>query len=427
MKVAIYPVQQTFSKVVTVPGSKSITNRALLLAAMAEGVTCLKGVLFSQDTEACLKALNVLGIHYTINQGLKEVIVKGCAGRFPVNAANIHCYEAGTLTRFLVALACAQPHGDYRFYAAARMMERPLKPLVDVLKTQGALFEFEDREGQMPFRIKPNGLAGGDMIIDITLSSQFLSGLLMAAAFAKSTVTLHASKALTKKPYVHMSLRMLTDFGGKAHVQDEDKICVWPTGLIAPKEYVVEPDASTASYFYAAAAITGGTVMVEGVHLQMLQGDTQFLNCLVQMGCVIKETTKGVQLKGPRHLKGLGYKDMTGFSDTFMTLAVCCVFADTPTTLVGLAHTRLQESDRVAAISEEFTRLGIQTSSTEDSLTIYPSTPVGKKVFGHNDHRIAMSLALVGLKVAGVEIEGAECVAKTCPDYFERLSFLTEQ
>ncbi len=416
----ITPVNKPISGIVTVPGSKSITNRALLLAALAKGHSRLTGMLASDDSEVFVTALQSLGVQCQWDRAQATCEVVGCDGQFPQTQAELYCRDAGTATRFLVA-ACAAMHGQYRFWASGRMSERPLGPLLSVLQDQGVEFAFEIQAGKMPFVMHSQGLSGGEVQIDISLSSQFLSGLLMAAPLAEAPMVLDAGR-LTHKPYVSMSMAMMADFGVEVMRMD-DTLLVHP-GQYQGRDYVIEPDASTASYFFAMAALTQGEVTVTGLQRQALQGDTQFLRVLEQMGCQVSESAQGINVIGPRQLHGLGTCSMSGFSDTFMTVAALAVFADSPTTLTGLAHTRLQESDRVAAMAQGLDKLGICTNTTQDSLTIYPGQPRYGEVSSHNDHRIAMSLSLVGLRGVGAVIHDAQAVAKTCPNYFHMLEHL---
>jgi len=407
MQKTITPISHPVDAVVAVPGSKSISNRALLLAALSAGKHCLSGLLASDDTEAMAAALQALGVQVNWDRASAQATVQGCGGQFPNQNATIDCRESGIVMRFLLAVCAAQPQGSFRFTGAARLCQRPVAPLLKALELQGAEFEFQNEPYHLPFTLKAQGLQGGAVVVDITQSSQFLSGLLIAAPLAATT--LHVDMGtLANKPYVMMTQSMMQTF--KHLPQDH---C-----------YAIEPDASTASYFFAAAALTAGKVTVPNLLRKGLQGDTRFLNLLEKMGCKITESNDGITVVGPQKLKGLGEVSMSGFSDTFMTAAALAVYADAPTTLTGLAHTRLQESDRVAAMAEGLQRLGIATETTEDSITIIPGKPVGAIVDSHNDHRIAMSLALIGLKTPGVTIDGAQCVKKTCPAYFEMLERL---
>ncbi|MDO8954978.1 MAG: 3-phosphoshikimate 1-carboxyvinyltransferase [Gammaproteobacteria bacterium] len=421
----IRPISHAIDATVIVPGSKSITNRALLLAALAEGRSRLEGVLFSEDTEAFAAALIELGLRLNIDREKCRIEIEGGGGAFPnSNAAKIYCKDAGTATRFLIPV-CAAIAGHYHFSATSRMSERPIQPLLEVLQQQGSQFQFESSPYRMPFTLSTNGLEGGKVIIDITDSSQFLSGLLMASPYAKAPLILSSSLGLDHKTYVHMTLQMMAEFGLRANWLDAKTLSV-PEGTYQARDYRIEPDASTASYFFVMAALTAGRMHVPNLSRKCMQGDIQFLAVLEEMGCTVLEENGGITVVGAKHLKGLGDIDMTGFSDTFMTLACLAPFADSPTTIHGLAHTRLQESDRVAAISDGLTRLGLTVSSTQDSLTIYPGQASGAAVESFKDHRIAMSLSLIGLKIPGVIIKGSEYVAKTCPNYFTLVEQVSE-
>ena len=408
MQHIITPIQQSIDATVVIPGSKSITNRALLLAAMVRGKMTLYGVLASDDTQTCVAALRELGITIQWDKDNCTCIISGCGGQFFKQHAKINCRDAGTVTRFLIPLCAAQTDGGFYITGSKRMCERPLAPLLKVLQQQGAEFEFLEKKYCMPLLMKSHGLKGGAIEIDLSQSSQFMSGLLMAAPLAKQTLTVHTSN-LDNKPYVQMTQKMLNVFSSH------------PSQV---RHYHIEPDASTASYFFAVAALTGGRIHVPNLPRTGLQSDTRFLNLLERMGCQIIEENNGITVIGSTKPKGLGKVSMVGFSDTFMTMAALAVFCDSPTTLTGLAHTRLQESDRVSAMAQELTKLGVQVDTTEDSITVYPSHPIGTVVYGHNDHRIAMSLALIGVKIDGVTIDGAECVAKTCPRFFEMLQVI---
>lgn len=411
----IKPVSQPVKAAVIVPGSKSITNRALLLAALAEGKSQLSGVLFSDDTQAFAEGLKALGIDVRLDLQHCTAEITGLAGKFPRSQAALYCRDSGIATRFLLAAAAAQ-RGEYQFSASARMSERPIAHLLEVLHQQGADFQFMGKHGHMPLILEAQGLQGGAVNVDIKDSSQFLSALMIAAPYARTALQLHTG-ALSNKPYVSMTATMMQAFGLTPAITGQTVQV--PQGVYQAQNYAIEPDASTASYFFAMAALTGGEIQVLKLSRQCMQGDIRFLNLLEQMGCKVREESGGISVQGPKRLRGLGDIDMAGFTDTFMTLAAVAVFADRPTTIHSLAHTRLQESDRVAAIAEGLTRLGIRTETGPDSITIHPGHPQGATVSSHRDHRIAMSLSLIGLKIPGVVIDGAEAVAKTCPQFFE--------
>jgi 3-phosphoshikimate 1-carboxyvinyltransferase len=281
-------------------------------------------------------------------------------------------------------------------------------------------FEFLEVPGKMPFILKAKGLPGGDVSVDIQDSSQFLSGLLIAAPLSQQGMVLRSNQMIAKKPYVLMTLELMAKFGVQHEVLDDFSIQVLPQKY-QPTKLAIEPDASTASYFFAAAALTKSSVIVEDLGMDSLQGDMRFLEVLERMGCKVTRSRTSSEVSGPQMFNALNEVDVTGFSDTFMTLSIMAPFLPTPTKIIGLRHTRLQESDRVAAMVDGLKRVGIRTEDTEDSLTIFPGTPVGAEIDSHRDHRIAMSFGVMGLVVPGMSIAGAECVSKTCPEFFDLL------
>ena len=417
---ALFPLAAPVQATVSLPGSKSITNRALILAALARGESVLDNVLFSADSEAALAALSRLGVglHCDRRQGRVQVIP---AAYFADNIS-IDARDAGTVARFLLP-CCAARGGYYCFSASARMCERPMADLLAALAHQGVSLEFGDKPGHLPLCLRSGGLSGGVMYVAGDASSQFLSGLLMAAPYARHASTL-ISNAGHQQPYVLMTCAIMKAFGVAVHY-DNGRYEVPARQHYQGRYYAIEPDVSTASYFWAAAALTAGTVTVRGVHRSALQGDIRFLEVLEHMGCQVLETPAGIQVCGPRQLRGVSV-NMRSFSDTFMTVAVLAAFAEGPTLLSGLAHTRAQESDRIACMAEGLARLGVAVTTTADTLHIQPGNELsGATVRGCNDHRIAMALALAGLKLSGVVVQGAECVAKTCPDYFARMHALS--
>jgi 3-phosphoshikimate 1-carboxyvinyltransferase len=438
MQEAITPVDHAIDATVVVPGSKSITNRALLLAALSPHPVLLEGMLFSDDTMTALSALQALGINLEVDQQKNTVTVEGAGGDVVYRNAEIYCHDAGTVARFFVPVLAALG-GRYTVSASPQMTARPMRPLLAVLEQQGVSFEFLDKPYHLPFVMTSEGLSGGQVSLDISVSSQFLSGLLMAAPLAKTPLKVDAG-ALKDKPYVNMTARMIERF----RPSSSDVILGFDPGVqsnqspgiarhktrgsnqknVDSATYPIEPDASTASYFFAAAAVTCGKVTVPHLTRDALQGDTAFLSVLEKMGCVVSESEAGITVQGPAQLKGLGEVSFAGFSDTFMTLAAIAAFADSATTITGIAHTRHQESDRVESIATGLRALGVSIETTEDSITIEPGIPVGAKVSSCGDHRIAMSLSVVGLKVPGVVIEDAQAVKKTCPNFYALLRLM---
>ncbi len=406
---AIAPLQAK----VCIPGSKSITNRALLLAALAEGGSFLKNVLFSDDTWTLIAVLRELGIVVEIDEDQCAVKIEGCSGRFPQSRATINCRDAGTVARFLL-VACANQLGEFQFEGSARLSERPLSDLVHVLRQQGA----DISSSSLPLVIRHSGgLLGGIINISGDISSQFLSGLLISAPLFKTDVIVN-TKNLTSEPYVAMTCAMMRDFGVETVVHDlQWRVKVG--GKYRGRHYWIESDFSSASYFFAAAAVTGGKVTILGmVRETSIQGDSEFLAVLEKMGCDVISNDEGITVVGPSQLKGVDV-DMQHISDTMMTLAAIAPFADSPTRITNIGNTRMKESDRIAAMANNLRQLNLCVDEEETALTIYPGTPSSGIIKTYHDHRIAMACALIGLKVPGIVIDDASCVSKTFPDFFK--------
>jgi len=419
----VRPARTGLDVVVRVPGSKSITNRALLLAALADGPSTLHGVLDADDTAAFAGGVRALGVPVE-PAGPDAWRVLGGGGPFPAAGADVCCADAGTAARFLLA-ACAAGVGAYRFDASPQLRRRPLAQLLEVLRAQGARSDPAGAE-RLPLTLLAGGLRGGRVRLPGDTSSQFVSALLMAAPLARAPLEVVVD-GLVSRPYVDMTLRMMADFGVEAGRDGHSRFQVTP-GTYRAREYHVEPDASTASYFFAAAAVTGGRVCVAGLRRRdALQGDVRFLDVLEAMGCETGDGSAGaavggVQTRscaaGPPVLRGLTV-DMSDISDTFMTLAAVAPFADSPVTVTGIANVRVKESDRIAAVEENLRRLGVRTESGPDHLRVFPGAPHGGYVDPHGDHRIAMAFAVLGLRTQGVVIDDPGCVRKTCPEFFD--------
>jgi 3-phosphoshikimate 1-carboxyvinyltransferase len=408
----IRPARPVLDARIRVPGSKSVTNRALLLAGLAEGTSVLRGALEAGDTLAFAAGLRSLGIPVEAEAGALRVV--GAGGRVPTAEADIFCAEAGTAARFLIA-AAATGEGVYRFDAAPQLRRRPLRILLDALRAQGACTEPPDAEG-MPLALLARGLAGGSLRLPGETSSQFISALLMAAPLGSAPLDLRVD-GLVSRPYVAMTLKMMEQFGAGADATGDERFVV-PPAAYAGRTYDVEPDASTASYFFAAAA-TGGRVQVLGLHRAgALQGDVAFLDVLEAMGCTVTDEPEGVRVAGPTTLAGLTI-DMADFSDTFMTLAAIAPLATSPVTITGIGNVRLKESDRIAAVEENLRRLEVPTESGADWLRVFPATPRGAHIDPHGDHRIAMAFAVLGLRAPGIVVDDPACVSKTCPTFFD--------
>ena len=419
----IRPARRPLDVTVRVPGSKSITNRALLLAALARGTSTLHGVLDADDTAAFAGGVRALGVPVE-PAGPDAWRVQGAGGPFPARGGDVYCADAGTAARFLLA-ACAAGEGAYRFDASAQLRRRPLAQLLEVLRAQGARTDPPGTD-RLPLTLLAAGLQGGRVRLPGDTSSQFVSALLMAAPLAREPLEV-AVDGLVSRPYVDMTLRMMAAFGVETGRDGHRSFRVAP-GTYRAREYDVEPDASTASYFFAAAAVTGGRVQVAGLHRRdALQGDVRFLDVLEAMGCEIGDGPGGASVAGPQALPGSAGPavlrgltvDMSDISDTFMTLAAVAPFADSPVTVTGIANVRVKESDRIAAVEENLRRLGVRTESGPDHLRVLPGAPHGGHVDPHGDHRIAMAFAVLGLRAPGVVVDDPGCVRKTCPEFFD--------
>lgn len=418
MKQSIGSVKTPIKARVIIPGSKSMTNRALLLASLAEGVSELFDILLSADTLAFIDALKMLGVSIQVNEEARTCIIAGGGmGRFPKKEASIWCADAGTVARFLLT-ACAASPGTYHFNGSPHLCDRPISSLMQTLRSQGAKFIPEDAE-KMPFTILgADRLRGGEIEIEGVETSQFLSSFLMLAPYAKLPVVLKTQE-MVSSPYVDMTCAMMADFGVLVRRMHQSRFSVPGPQRYESRDYIIEPDLSTASYFFAAAAVTGGEVIIQPIKRdESKQGDVEFLIVLEKMGCTVTETPVGLKVEGPKELKGVN-ADMRDFSDTFMTLAAIAPFATTPTTITNIGHTRLQESDRIAVMRKNLEALQVRVEEGHDWIKIYPSDPVAGVVDSYNDHRIAMAFSIIGLRVPGMEIDKAECVAKTCPEFFE--------
>jgi 3-phosphoshikimate 1-carboxyvinyltransferase len=406
---------------VRVPGSKSLTNRALLISALASGRTRLKNALFSDDSCYFAKALQALGFDVQLDEAHEEMIVTGLGGKIPAVKADLFIGNAGTAARFLTAFL-ALGNGTFILDGDSRMRERPIGDLVHALNQLGV--ELETTNNCPPVEIFAKGLPGGKTRIAGDISSQFLSALLMVAPYASDPVEIEVITELNSKPYVDMTIAIMKDFGVEIERHGYERFIIQPSFFSPVSSYRIESDASAASYFFAAPAIRGGRVRVENISRASLQGDIAFLDLLQQMGCTVKEENTFIEVSSTDTPVGLDV-DLRDIPDTAQTLAVIAPFASSPTRIRGIASARLKETDRVHATCTELRRLGIRADEHEDGMTIYPCNEIQPgTVQTYNDHRMAMSFALIGLRVEGITIENPSCVSKTFPNYFEMLDTL---
>ncbi|AGP78223.1 3-phosphoshikimate 1-carboxyvinyltransferase [Alteromonas mediterranea] len=409
---------------VNVPGSKSLSNRALLLAALAEGETELTNLLDSEDIEHMLNALTKLGINYRLSEDKTQCVVQGNGGAFNVaEPLELFLGNAGTAMRPLCA-ALAASNVDTVLTGEPRMEERPIGDLVDALREAQADVTYLKNEGYPPLQIKGKTLNGGEMSVDGSVSSQFLTALLMAAPLFSGDVTIRIKGELVSKPYIDITLDTMAKFGVSVDNDNYQTFTVsGEAKYVTPGKFMVEGDASSASYFLAAGAIKGGTVRVTGIGQNSIQGDIRFADVLEAMGAKVVWNDEYVEVTGAP-LKGVNM-DMNHIPDAAMTIATTALFAEGPTTMTNIYNWRVKETDRLAAMAAELQKLGAKVEEGHDYITVWPTDSLKHaEIDTYNDHRIAMCFSLVALSDTPVTINDPGCTRKTFPDYFTRFKTL---
>lgn len=441
--VRVIPPAQVDAEVV-LPGSKSLANRYLVCAALASGPSRLRGVTLSDDVQRVLEGLRALGVRIAarrdearrndcIDAGEHcELDVQGAGGHLHGDGVRLDVGAAGTAMRFLTAVACLT-RGEIRLDGTDRMRQRPIAPLVEGLRQLGGLIAYDLNDGYPPLTVRGRGLPGGVATFDAPLSSQFVSAMLMVAPCAMQDVYLDVRGHLTSRPYVDMTLTVMRSMGVEALAASGEEGGRSFTRFIVPATqpytagaYTIEPDASAASYFWASAALSSGRVRVQGLSSASAQGDVQFVDVLERMGCDVMREAGAIEVRGPRggRLRGVDV-DLNAMPDTVQTLAVLALFAEGPTVIRNVGNLRIKETDRIAALATELRKLGARVEPREDGLAIDPPpTAQAATVDTYDDHRMAMSFALAGLRVPGVEIRDASCVSKSFPGFFDALGRL---
>ena len=413
-------VDRPLSGTVVVPGSKSMTNRALLLAALSEEESILQGVLFSDDSRHFLDCLVTLGYKLDINETEKTVKLQGCGRNIPNKFAKINVGSAGTAARFITAML-ALSDGEYEIGCSEQMEKRPMEELFKVLTDMGAQFTYLKEEGHLPVRVKGNGGICKDIDMDISKSTQFLSAMLMVTPVTDSGICIRITSEKKEGSYIHITMKMLQSFGVDVKFDGE---CYTVPGKqkLQIGTYYIEPDVSAACYFYGMAALTGGKVIVKNVHSDSMQGDLKFLSVLEKMGCEKTEEQDGIAIQGPKDgkLKGVDI-NMNDFSDQALTLAALAPFADSETVIRNIGHIRGQECNRMAAIVNELKKCGIGCWEDGDDIHIEPGEIVPAVIETYEDHRVAMAFTLLGLKANGIVISNPMCCKKTFETYYEVL------
>ena len=423
------PALKSYNGELRVPGSKSITNRVLLISALAEGTTRLHNLLKSDDTRYMGEALKALGVHVEMSADFTEAVVEGNGG--PIDAPSelldegksfdgLYLGNAGTAMRSLCA-ALALGRGVFHLSGEERMKERPIRDLVDALRSLGADIDYMETEGFPPVCINAHGLKGGSVSVRGNISSQYLTALLICAPYAESPLHIHVEGDLISAPYILLTLDVMKHFGIEVKHSDLTNFYV-PKGVYkSPGDYMVEGDASSASYPLAAATIAGGKVRVLGVGSDCRQGDVAFVDVLKKMGATVTMGPDWVECVGPQgKLKSLGEFNAIEIPDAAMTIAVLALFADAPMTISGIASWRVKETDRIAAMAAELRKVGAEVRETNDSITITPPAQLQPATIEtYNDHRMAMCFSLVALGGVPVKVMDPACINKTYPKYFE--------
>ena len=419
---------------VQLPGSKSISNRILLLAALAQGRTRILELLASDDTSVMLVALQKLGLAWSQEGNSRNYEIEGAGGAFPVHHADLFLGNAGTAIRPLTA-ALAALGGDYTLHGVPRMHERPIGDLVDALNAVGARIEYTGEPGFPPLHIRRGNIQTGRMQVRGNVSSQFLTALLMAAPLIArdQALTIEVVGELISKPYIEITLNLLSRFGIQVQRQGWQAFTIAPgQRYVSPGTVQVEGDASSASYFLAAGAIGGGPVKVEGVGRDSIQGDVRFVEALQQMGATIETGDNWIRCRGNGVLKALDI-DCNHIPDAAMTLAVAALYADGPSVLRNIASWRVKETDRLAAMAKELRKLGATVEEGADYLRIVPPEQIQPAAIDtYDDHRMAMCFSLASINGAArhgapVRINDPKCVAKTFPDYFQAFAGIVQR
>ena len=413
---AVHPVAKPVNSEVRVPGSKSFTNRALVIAALAEGTTAIHGASDSNDSSVMIELLEQLGVGIEVNG--ENIKVKGIGGKFKSFKGELDVEDAGTVMRFMTALCCLVP-GEIVLKGSERMHQRPIKELVDGLKQLGADISYMRVEGYPPLKIKGGTIRGGKVTVSGSISSQFVSAMLMISPLLEKDTEINIKDEQVSEPYIDMTINAMQEFGVKV----EKKGNLYTVNADQSYEattYNVEGDASSASYLFAIAAVTNGKVMVTNISKNSLQSDAHFVDILGLMGCKVTETDSYIEVIGTGKLNAVNV-NMQDMPDIAQTLAVVAAFAKGETIITGLKTLQLKESKRITALQTELAKMGIECEAGNDFIKIRGGNPKGAFINTYNDHRMAMSFAVAGARVEGVIIESPEVVKKSFPTFWTTL------
>jgi 3-phosphoshikimate 1-carboxyvinyltransferase len=411
----IYPLEQPIEARVTVPGSKSITNRALIIAALANGITTLKGASDANDSVILIRLLKKLGVDVQANED--TLTVNGNGGRFKSFTGELDVEDAGTVMRFLSALCCIIP-GEIILKGSERMHQRPIHGLADALKQTGVKIAYLDKEGFPPIKIKGGDFKGGAIHVDASLSSQFVSALLMIAPVLPTDTEIICDGEMVSLPYIDMTIAVMKSFGVDIKHEDHKRYFIKGNQQYKGREYEIEGDASSASYLLALAAISGSTVEVTNLSSESMQSDARFADILGNMGCVVNKG-KSISVTGTPRLKGVEV-DMNGMPDTAQTLSIVAAFAKGETLITGLSTLQHKETNRLKALRMELSKLHINCKADDESIRITGGNPKSAFISTYNDHRMAMAFAIVGARIE-VSIYSPDVVKKSFPGYWNTL------
>lgn len=429
-QLTLTPFAKPFNVTLAPPGSKSLTNRAMVLAALATGDCTLSNVLFADDTLVMIDGLRKLGFQLDVDESTRAVRVGGLGGTIPSHEADLFCGNSGTTIRFLTAL-CSLGKGKFTLDGIARMRQRPIAALTGLLNTLGVKTQHSpEADGFPPVQVLANGLKGGTIAYGSEVSSQYLSAILMVAPYSQDEVRVDLVGRQTSWPYITMTMRLMDLFGVTPElIRDQDTgeptAIVVPQGTYHPTQYAVEPDASNATYFLAAAAVRDGAkVTIEGLGKGSLQGDVHFADVMHQMGADLVFGKDFITVTGTKALRGVDV-DLSSMPDAAMTLATVAAVAKGQTVIRGLHTLRVKETDRLAALQTELTKLGVEVDIEADALIIDPPKKITPAAIDtYDDHRMAMSFAVIGTVADGVTINDPACVNKTYPEFFKDLETL---
>lgn len=419
MQLEITPLKNPIHATVCIPGSKSYTNRALILAALTEGPVCLKNPLYSDDTKAMIECLRTLGLK--VETDADQILVHDDIRSVEEKNYQLYAHDSGTTVRFILALLCLVP-GIKTLQGSKRLNERPIQDLVDALRKLGAKIEYLQEEGQLPVQISSSRLSGQTVHLKGDISSQFCSAILLISPYIADGFTLHLTGQLISKPYVDMTISSMRDWGVDVVEKKEGTYFVPGHQKYRKKEYVIEGDFSSAGYFFAIAVLNQSTITLENLNPASAQADRNFLAILAQMGNPVHSGEHKISIEGKQILP-LDI-DMENCPDQVMTMAVLAAFAKGVTKISGVRSLRVKETERVLALKTELGKMGIRTEDTHDTLTIYGGSPHKAEIDTYNDHRMAMAFAVAGTRLPGMVIRHPEVVNKTFPNFWEVLGSL---